>query len=336
MLSLGEADFGLLKESFQSKKARGYIAYNKWVIDNFIKKQKGNRFNKKQILENLKFSVLIIKSKNLDLAYTFFSNENDKGKPLSDYDLLKSHHLRYILIDKQAEHAAERWHNLLLSSNNGDTSQKLGRTFEIYLFRLRKWMRKRNWNDNTKRKVKTEFEAAAIVPNIAPFGEQFHYYESIQGGTHFFAFAEHFMHHFNGFNQTLPYKSLNRHLNLEKHWWYRDVIEALLFAYYLKFGKLYLNEASILVIRLVSQHRYTTSRAYLKSILNYTGSSEIVLMIDQATSPTFFLAEMKLAIKLLPFVSKLKGTSARYKSAIDNIEKELKDTPYYFNLLNEK
>ncbi|HTO35516.1 MAG TPA: hypothetical protein VLZ72_04715, partial [Flavobacterium sp.] len=231
-------------------------------------------------------------------------------------------------IPEQAEHLAERWHNLILNSNNDDNSKELGRTFEVYLFRLRKWMRKRNWNDSAKRKVKNEFEAASIIPNIPPFGEQFNFYESIQGGTHFFAFAEHFIYHFNDFKQLQAYKLLNKYLNWEKHWWYRDVIEALIFGYYLKFGKLYINEASVSIIQLISQHRYNTSRAYLNSILKYASSSEIVLMIDQATSPTFFLAEIESVIKTLPTISKIevKGTRERYKNAIDKIEESLIST----------
>ena len=324
LLQLGKVDFGLLKETFESQKARNYIAHNKWIIDNYLKKQEPGSFELEKILTNLRFSVLILESNSLDIAYTFFNNENGKGKPLSDYDLLKSHHLRYIHVPEQAEHVVERWHNLIKTSNNEDTSKELGRTFELYLFRLRKWRRKREWNDNATRKVKNEFEAAPIIMNIPPFGEQLNFYESIQGGTHFFAYAEHFIHHFNSFKETDVYKFLNIHLNWEKHWWYRDVIEALCFAYFVKFGKLYLEMASILIIRRISQHRYSTSRAYLSTILKYASNSEIVLMIDQATSPTFFLAEMESVIKRLPLlIDNLQGTRARYKAAIDKIEGKL-------------
>lgn len=332
LLQLGETNFGLLKESFESKKAQSYIAHNKWIIANYITTQKQHPFDKEKILKNLRFSVLTIESTNLDLAYTFFTSENGKGKPLTDYNLLKSHHLRFILIPEQAQHLAERWDNLIQSSDNDDNSNELGRTFEVYLFRLRKWMRKRTWNDNAKRKVKSEFEAAPIIHTIPPFGEQFNFYESIQGGTHFFAFAEHFIYRFNSFRKSQAYLLLNKYLNWEKHWWYRDVIEALIFAYYLKFGKLYLNEASILIIRLVSHHRYETSRAYLNSIFKHASSSEIVLMIDQATSPTFFLAEMKAVIKTLRFIPEYKGTRARYKNAIDKIEKTLSNNSHNLNL----
>jgi hypothetical protein len=323
LLHLSENDFPFLNEKFESEDAQRYIAYNKWIIDNFIIGQ-NQIFNKDKLLNNLQFSVLILESNKLDLAYTFFTSENGRGKSLTDFDLLKSHHLRYVLIPQQAEHLAGRWDNLILTSDNDDNTRALGRTFEVYLFRLRKWMRKRNWDDSKKRKVKVEFEAAKIIPEIPPFGEQFHFYETIQGGTHFFAYAEQFIHRFQEFSQTESYKELNKHLNWEKHWWYRDCIEALLFAYYLKFGTLYLNEACLLICRHISQHRYETSRAYIQSVLAYTGDSEIVMMLDQSTSPTFFLAEMQVVIKKMPVIpSDLDGTRKRYNNAVENIDKML-------------
>lgn len=334
LLHLGEQDFPFLNEKFESEKAQNYIAHNKWLIGNYIQNKDSYR-KKDDILKNLRFSVLILNDSSLDLAYTFFTSENGRGKALSDYDLLKSHHLRYILNAQQAEHLAGRWDNMILASNNDDSSKALGRTFEIYLFRLRKWMRKRIWDEYKNRKVKNEFEAAPIIPDIPPFGEQFHFYESIQGGTHFFAYAEHFIYRFQEFEKTEAALALriNKTLDNEKHWWYRDVIEAMVFAYYLKFGTLYLNEASILISRVISQHRYDTTRAYISSVIAYASDSEIVMMIDQATSPTFFLAEMTILIKKLPSIpSDLKGTRARYKNAMSEVEKVLKNE--FLTLIN--
>jgi hypothetical protein len=57
-------------------------------------------------------------------------------------------------------------------------------------------MRKSEWSDDEKFKVKTEFEAAFTIPDIPPFGEQFEFYESIRGGSHFFAYADHFIYKF--------------------------------------------------------------------------------------------------------------------------------------------
>lgn len=335
LLYLDENDFSFLNEKFESENAQSYIAYNKWLISNYIQGQK-KVFNKDKLINNLQFSVLILESKRLDLAYTFFTSENGRGKPLSDFDLLKSHHLRYVLIPQQAEHLASRWDNLILQSDNDDNTKALGRTFEIYLFRLRKWMRKRNWVDSKKRKVKNEFEAALIIPEIPAFGERSHFYETIQGGAHFFTYAEQFIYRFLEFEQTVPYKELNKHLNWEKHWWYRDCIEALLFAYYLKFGMLYLNEACFEICRHISQHRYSTSRAYFQSVLAYTGDSEIVMIIDQATSPTFFLAEMRsVKNKMSVIPSDLDGTRLRYKNAVIKIDKVLNSTSILKSYYNE-
>ncbi len=317
-----EINTPILDARFKSDEAQNYIAHNKWLISNYREIDRIKSLTK-QILENLQFSVLIIYDNSLDLAYTFFSNQNSRGKALSDYDLLKAHHLRYIHIPEQAKHLAGRWDSLVLSSDNNDIEQQLGRTFEIYLFRLRKWMRKREWSNDRKFKVKTEFEAASIIGEIPPFGEKFDFYESIQGGAHFFAYADHFIYRFKQFAQTHEYKTLHIHLSNERHWWYRDVVEAFLFGYYLKFGTLYLTEALKGILRRISDHRFQNGRAYLQSVLRYAADSEIVMMIDQATSPTFFLAEIQNAIKRLPVTPELSGTRHRYKLAVENIENKI-------------
>lgn len=308
----------LAKEKFFSEEALKYVAYNKWLINNFSKE-----IDTDKVLNNLKFSVLILSSQNLDLAYTFFTTNSSRGKPLSDYDLLKSHHLRFIHIPEQAAHVAGRWDDLIRQSDNQDQSKALARTFEIYLFRLRKWMRKRTWNDHEQRKVKSHFEAAAIIPEIPPFGEQFNYYESIQGGTHFFAYAEHFINRYKEFAQTLPYAELHKHLSWEKHWWYRDVMEALLFAYFLKFGSQYLCDALLLISKHIATHRYENCRAYLNSIFIYVSNSETVMMLDQATSPTFFLAELKQVTDQFLVPENLTGTRQRFIHNLKSIHQNL-------------
>lgn len=316
-LNLGK-DIPLANESFFSEEAFKYLAYNKWLIQNFSK-----QISTESVLKNLQFSVLILSSKTLDLAYTFFTSNSSRGKSLSDYDLLKSHHLRFIHLPEQAAHVASRWDNLIRQSDNQNQDKALARTFEIYLFRLRKWMRKRTWNNDEKRKVKNHFEAAPIIPEIPPFGEQFHFYETIQGGTHFFAYAEHFIARYKEFEQTIPYKQLHKHLNYEKHWWYRDVIEALMFAYYLKFGNQYLCDAFLLINKQIAQHRYEISRAYLNSILYYVSNSELVMMIDQATSPTFFLAELKMTTDKFKAPPEISGTRKRFEQHLQNINKQI-------------
>ncbi|MFC0776591.1 DUF262 domain-containing protein [Flavobacterium sp. HJSW_4] len=325
LLQIGgyKKDFSLLNSAFNSELAVEYLSYNKWLIENH--KDNENLTDKTdQILNNLQFSVLTIEDQTIDLAYTFFSNQNSRGKSLTDYDLLKAHHLRFIHIPEQANHMAERWDDLILNFDNDSTDKDLGRTFEIYLFRLRKWMRKKDWNNDQKFKVKNEFEASPIISEIPPFGEQFRFNESIQGGSHFFAYTDFFIYKFKTFSETLEYKTLHDNLCHESHWWYRDAIEAFLFAYYLKFGTLYMSDALIGIIKIMSKHRYENNRAYLHSILKFASNSEIIMMIEQATSPTFFLAEMLEQIKTLHYGTSFPGIKGRYQDKTKNIIEKLK------------
>lgn len=315
LLELGNDRSPLLNESFESTEAQAYIAYNKTLIKNYLIKCP-KKINAENILQKLQFSVLIINVGSLDLAYTFFSNQNSRGKALTDYDLLKAHHLRFVRIEKQATHLAERWDNIILQSGNNATDKELGRTFGIYLFRLRKWMRKKQWSEDQKFKVKEEFEAMITIPDIPPFGEKFHFYESIQGGSHFFGYADYFIFKFRVFIQTSEYKSL-KSLDGESHWWYRDVIETLLFAYYLKFDTIYLSEALYCIEQLISSHRFGLGRSSLRVVLEHGCNSEITMMIDQATSPTFFLAECLSKIqKQSPLSTELKPIQRRYQTNI--------------------
>jgi hypothetical protein len=316
----------LLNQTFQSEEAQHYIAYNKFLINDFCKKNQGIKSKIEDILNNVRLSVLVITDANLDLAYTFFSNQNSRGKALSDFDLLKAHHLRYILIPEQAEHLAGRWDNITLLSNQSESLNILEKLFGTYLFRLRKWMRKKEWSNDAKFKIKNEFEAAAIIPDIPPFGEQFYYNESIQGGTHFFAYADNFIFKFNTFSETEEYKILNKHLCNENHWWYKDIIEGFLFAYFLKFGTIYLSDALEGIGAVVSFHRYENDRAYLRTLLKFAADTEVIMMIDQATSPTFFLAEIKNKKKSQRRSNPLSGTRQRYFDAFEKINSELAPT----------
>jgi hypothetical protein len=103
---------------------------------------------------------------------------------------------------------------------------------------------------------------------------------------------------FEHFEQTKQVVALRRHLQWESHPRYEEVIETLLFGYYLKFGTQYLAEALFCIAGYIAQHRYTSRRALSYKIREFAKNSEIAMMIDQASSPTFFLAECLAGIKL--------------------------------------
>lgn len=286
----------LLEQKFLSENSKKHIANSRWLVKNLASRSYDKTLCSR-IINQLVFTVLILKESRLDLAYTFFSNENSKGVPLSDYDLLKAHHLRYIFIEKRAEHLASRWNDLIENEY-----QSLEKTLATHLFRLRKWMRKKSFNPDERYCVKEEVSSALILPEIPPFGEKFDFYEKIQGGSHFFAYTEHFVIRFKQFSETPQVRSLRNHLKWESHWKYADIIETLLFGYYLKFGEQYLTEALFCISGCIAQHRYETNRALSYMIREYAKNSEIVMMIDQASSPTFFWQSVALLSK------KLEGT----------------------------
>ncbi len=314
-----KGEMPLLKQTFRSAASRLHVANNRYQIDQYYSRLHDNKLCGK-LINNLIFSVLVLTDSRLDLAYTFFSNENSKGVPLTDYDLLKAHHLRFVFNERQAEHVASKWNSI-----TSQKYQQLDATLSTHLFRLRKWMRKRDYDAAEKYRTKEEFSAAQIIPEIPPFGEQFEYYEKIQGGTHFFAYAEHFVKLFEFFEQTKQVVALRQHLQWESHPRYEEVIETLLFGYYLKFGSQYLSEALFCIAGHIAQHRYTSRRALSYKIREFAKNSEIAMMIDQASSPTFFLAECLEGIKLSGKDIDEQGIELRFYQRLQDMFTEIND-----------
>lgn len=292
----------LLKEKLTSKQSKAYVAYNKHLIQQYVDRripQASKRIEQAEsLLQRIEWSVLILQNTSIDLAYTFFSHQNSRGVALSDYDLLKAHHLRYIPLgnESQAQHVTEVWNQMIEEGRkeNQNTQPDYVRTLDTYIYRLRKWMRKAECDDRTGNyRIKQAYEAAALIDEIPPFGERFHFNEPIQGGAHFFGYVERHRHKYHAFCQTKEYSTLHTTMQGGSFQWYRDAIESVLFAYFLKFGTDYLSEALMLIMRIVLQHRYEHARAIKASIVRHVGASELVLGIAQATSPTFFLAEAR-------------------------------------------
>lgn len=323
----------LLNEKFSSQASIEYVAYNKHFIKEYVQRHLNFHDYVGKLLNLLEFSVLVLQNTSIDLAYTFFSNQNSRGVELTDYDLLKAHHLRYIppTFELQSQHAAEVWNKMIEDGrveNDSTSVPDYVRTLDTYIYRLRKWIRKKECDDSTQNyRVKKEFEAAPIVDEIPPFGERFYFNEPIQGGTHFFSYVEQHVAKYRLFSITEEYKILHYTIQGSSNQWYRDVIESILFCYYLKFGTYYLSDALVVIMRILLQHRYTSPRAIKSSIVKYAGDSELVLIIDQATSPTFFLAEARNIAKELSYPTRQSMSpimrSMRMKAS--NISKHLEN-----------
>lgn len=334
-LENSEYENPLLKQKFKSTVAQNYVIYNNYIIKNYIKNHYPKDIEKKVVIgnairEKIQFSMLELKDDSLDLAYTFFSSQNSLGVKLSDYDLLKSHHLRYVVYEDQALHIAKNWDKILI---NSDSSENIKTVIGMYLFRLRKWFRHESWVNNTPYLIKEEFEAANIIPEIPPFGEQFLYYEPIQGGTHFFAYTDIFIERCKLFHSTSAYKALRFYLTNETHYVFCQVIEILLFAYYLKFGEYYLNEALFCITRIISDYRFKNSRYNYNKLINHENNIKVLSFIHSSSSPTFFLAAASELIKKKLFIAPdeiKKGIATRYygrmKKLFCEISKDMTST----------
>lgn len=286
----------LLSAEYSLPESIRNIANSKFIIKSLIERYENREDFLHNILTEVSFAVLVVNESHLDLAYTFFNNRNSKGVPLSDFDLLKAHHLRFIPGKEggQAEHMARKWNAVSSLPPSYGEANSLARVLGTHLYRLRKWMRRNDSDENSYRYIQHEFQAAPIIPDIPPFGEQFRFYEKIQGGTHFFVYVETFIQRFEQFCRLEPVKLLRKHLSESRYETFADSIETLLFGYYLKFGNQYIAEALFCIARLMALYRYNTYAVASSGVgvREFANQSEIVLMIDQATSPTFFLAEV--------------------------------------------
>lgn len=82
----------LLSAEYTLPEAIRNIGNSKFIIKSLIERSENREDLLDNILKEVSFAVLVVNESNLDLAYTFFNNQNSKGVPLSDFDLLKAHH----------------------------------------------------------------------------------------------------------------------------------------------------------------------------------------------------------------------------------------------------
>jgi len=337
----------LMSQCFEDSKAQSYVAYNKYFIENYIRKHvsEKNKFVS-ALLQRIEFSVLMLNNSSLDLAYTFFSNENSRGVTLTDYDLLKAHHLRFIpeYQERQSYKAAEVWNAMVKKGQenvtDSNSTPEYDRMLDTYLFNMRQWMKMRSpeTNDND-RHIKNEYEAALIMPELPPFCENFYFNEPIQGGTHFFSFVEIHLAKYEQFVKTAEYITVhNTFTTYGSSIWYRNVIEALMFGYYEKFGEHCLADTTVLILRLILQHRYETNRAQRLGISKYVSEKGVMLMIDRATSPTFFLAEMFDVVRDFPvkYMQEMEPVQRSMRKKVLECREKIRQNIYVESIKNMK
>ena len=84
-----------------------------------------------------------------------------------------------------------------------------------------------------------------------------------------------------------------------------------------------MTEALFCISGYIAQHRYEAIRALGYKIREYAKDSEIVMMIDQASSPTFFLAECASSIKRNGRDVEEQGIAMRFYQRLQDMFSEL-------------
>ena len=346
----------LLEHKFQHKKSLQYIVANQKIIINWINSIGDNS---KVYLDFLKqhivFTIQILDGKGaLDLAYTFFDSANSKGKILSDFDLLKAHHLMFIPGNQE---------NLARSHNDfwQERDDSHDTLFGVLLRRIRMWSKGNDRDSHLERYNYYEFVSAIEPEEINEDEHSFNRYmqpamfrswerrgdklillkeypelepeqaipmeltQTIVGGDHFFLYARRYYGLYELlFGDDHP---KNTSIDFVRHQaesitndYLRDAFKAVLLLYFDKFGDLHLPDISACVEMLISRWRYVAASVRIEGTLTHVKSMELVPIILNSTISSHVLSQ---------FLEKLQSWQ---KSNI-NIDK--KAQLYYYNKQSE-
>jgi hypothetical protein len=220
-----------------------------------------------------------------DLAYTFFSNSNSTGKRLSDFDLLKTHHLRYIPDEAAAKEAVCRWHSL-------EKDALLEPLLHHSLFRLRNWRSGVDFSfDATsipdRHEVYRHFSCAIEEDSFAMQMSQFRFDSLLPGGQEFFRYTEYYRRQYEDFRIFPVVRRLDEMLGWHSNGVIRDGIKAIAFLFYCKFGASYLREAVHALAYRLSEIR-NASRV-MRQYINHPLFREATSLLDRVTTAGQFL-----------------------------------------------
>ena len=255
----------------------------------------------RDILAKICFSLVKIQddadgNRNLPLAWTFFNALNSGGKRLSDYDLLKAHHLRFMTqcSDALIRFKAARWDALgkqdIQSFNKKDSLYENAFAQTFYL--IRTWLRNRQVcvSENPadgKYCILNHYSAlTSLTMGSDTMAKRIS--EGITGGRPFFDWVEYWIWQFQRFCEDpiierflkVPWKSQQKHLLI--------IARAILFYYFCKFGNVYLADACVFVLYRIGKLRNTRQR--LKA---WYGNDEkyvvhTITALDESPTPEHF------------------------------------------------
>ena len=239
-----------LGSSNQTSTARKAIADAKTIVAAWLKSKRDFAVD----LDSVTVGLVVIGGRSSeDLSFNFFNHLNSSGVLLTDYELLKGHHLRYVKDDSVAEIMASRWRALDIIHGKGGKEYLLHK----FLFRIRKWLAREDFSANADRlETHTLFKEFSLgfetVEGLCTSYKTAEINSLLSGGIEFFDYVDRFRQLFESFMERKIIQHIEPLRCSETLW---EGIAALLFLFYCKFGDIYLNEAAYAIGWFVSRIR---------------------------------------------------------------------------------
>jgi len=361
--TMGEIDhrFPLLNSKFDNIKSHFYIQNTKKELQTLLNGK--TKEQKEMYLEflicKLRFSVLIISGSNaLDKSYTFFDSLNSKGKGLSDFDLLKAHHLMFI---PEEQESLARKHNDYWQINDSNHQ----RLFSTILRRIRMWSRGmerdskadrndfyefistvepseleqdehffnrymqpnafRSWcreNDEIVLNLKTpQADSELLLPMEIP--------QTIEGGDSFFLYTKRYHGLYNMLfgkienNKSTAIQFVSDLSKAIVNDYLRMTFEAATLLFYDKFGEKKLVEVATCVELIISEKRFEwggkrPSPIRIEGVLSDVKNKNIIPIILNSTISSHVVSQLKEKIKIEHRIHKDSPTLHNYWNQINN------------------
>lgn len=162
------ADLSLKEYDTSNDITQNNIKLNQKLIRNRIKEFDAQSID---FLMN-KCEFVYIALSNISEAFQFFDSQNSRGKDLDPHDLLKAYHLRNMAHNTERERykMVEEWENV---------ADDLHTVFANYLFKIRKWSKRRPGLNFSKAKIDVFKGISMVETNHFPFTQPYrinHFY----------------------------------------------------------------------------------------------------------------------------------------------------------------
>ena len=285
-------DSSIASTSNEGEKSAGFLLRTMKAMENWIR-SKGNPSSEsvvkavKQVFDCAVLCVVHIpESESEDLAYRFFNTMNSSGVRLSDYDLLKTHHLRYVP-ETSAKFVAARWNRLSEENRHEEL-------LHLLLYRLRNWCRREDFHleaDDTRCRQLFSHFSVNIPPLVGlydiPLAPRID--SILPGGVGFFNYVESYLAKLNEFNQLPCARALTTALAHHGNGVLYSGIKAVLFMFYCRFGGQYVKEALYCIAYRISELR-NAGQVRMSYLQTEPVFRDTVCMLDRSTIPGEFFA----------------------------------------------